>query len=739
MTKAEIVHAPEAVRRAEEEAREDESAPKVGRWYWVTDKEEGEQGGADRDEEEDDEQKEKWFGCVTHVGSNYAEVTTPGGGHERIHEDEFYDRCEPIADPRAIIDAEIGKRQTNIHVLMEEVKAITRRLAVSPAGAALPAASETKALALRGSGEDLGKYKTALSRAKEKELPELFKQIKEANEGLGLWLSAELIPLKAQAKAMKPAIGAIEERIFSVELYAGLSEEIELIRDGQAAAAYEKIHLMQRRCYMDEECLARYEAGGMEFKDVGAFHAWLARPENLPRILPFPKCITSFRVRRNKKDRAWDGSLSSYFRIVDEENTDKLTFLYIRNGEKLYCLATSIEFDEKLFPDMDHALLRNDGRGTLYGKVWTAGRVDKIISEQEYLAMKKECEEAAEGDKWYLRHDLRDYHPFERGDVFYDDIHKHIQSELKKHNRLMLVLQGLLDRSPVLHPHPPWAIWTPEGFEEGLSLVYDDSRALTAGDKPDFEAYRAKLNASITAGSITVGQEDFWEEVEAEKENDRRDRDHRWGEYRPKRYRPHGNPGPGTLARVVRATKGRCTFEWERERQQRWNEWGEDKGKTVRCALTAPRERLLNASAYAPGDFKIFFDDPRTRAEYLEWAPLLLEAEEYHAGNREVAPPPASRKKVATAAGAYKYKMKKARQALHNKAVRLSEEISTKGGKIYPRGSLWRVVAWGGGLFDIEGIDEDGARAKDGRYVRGVEMSSLTIDESVPAPNGPRE
>lgn len=46
----------------------------------------------------------------------------------------------------------------------------------------------------------------------------------------------------------------------------------------------------------------------------------------------------------------------------------------------------------------------------------------------------------------------------------------------------------------------------------------------------------------------------------------------------------------------------------------------------------------MNIDAYTSGDFRLFFNDPRTRADYLQWAPLLLEAEEYHAGNRTVRP-----------------------------------------------------------------------------------------------------
>jgi len=43
------------------------------------------------------------------------------------------------------------------------------------------------------------------------------------------WLKASLIPLQAQAEALKPAIKSIENRIFHVELYAGLIEDVKQI------------------------------------------------------------------------------------------------------------------------------------------------------------------------------------------------------------------------------------------------------------------------------------------------------------------------------------------------------------------------------------------------------------------------------------------------------------------------------------------------------------------------------
>lgn len=66
--------------------------------------------------------------------------------------------------------------------------------------------------------------------------------------------------------------------------------------------------------------------------------------------------------------------------------------------------------------------------------------------------------------------------------------------------------------------------------------------------------------------------------------------------------------------------------------------WLRSKRKTgpIEKKITVKPEDLFNVSAYKPGDFRQFFLDHRTRADYLKWAPLLLEAEEYHAGNRKL-------------------------------------------------------------------------------------------------------
>ena len=516
---------------------EDPAAPKVGRWYWRT-------------LEDTDGVPYRRLVCVIHVGSNYAKVNGPDTAESRIHEDAFHKQCVLETDPERVIKSHVEEHGAVVHELMAEIKALTMRLAVTNAPG-LPS-GETGALAMYSSG-NVEQYKTALVLAEKKTLPELFEKIRKENEKLGLWLAAPIIPLQAQAEAMAPVIGAIRERVFSVELYAGLVEQVVQVTDGKPAGATEKLHLFQRRAYMDEECLAHYEAGGMEFKDLAAFDAWIARPANVARLLPFPRCMLAFQVRRHHKTREMH-SLADYFRIMALQDQDKYTFLYMRNGEQLYRLATQIEFGADLFPDLTEDQLGS----VLYAK---HGHSSKLIPERRWLDMRererryeKACKEREAATKdmspkkaaeYREAHPIEEedshrwsfekssmYSPFNRTNVYYDDIAKHIHEEMTRHNHLVLVLQGLLDRSPVMQPHPPWQLWTADGFTSALELHYDDKRALTPGDAPDFQAYRERLNATITVGTVTLGQRRVWHQ--------RKKKDH-----------PYSDNGPDKFSRVA--------------------------------------------------------------------------------------------------------------------------------------------------------------------------------------------
>lgn len=628
--------------------------PVVGKWYWL------EVESDEYDEEGNSRLKRgaRRLACVTHIGSNFVALEAPstskyenvGNPSWRIHINDFDKVCQYEPDHKAVIQNKVAGHQRAVTLLMGEVQELTERLALNMGRNALNPGQETAALAIAGDTTGkLDEYKKALVKAKEKELPELFEQIKIQNMQLARWMQADLIPLEAAAEQLKPTIEAVKGRIFNVELYSGLIELATEIKEGEPAPTPTPVHLFQRMHYMDEECLVNYKAGGMKFADIHAFDKWISIKANYERILPMPRSIVAFRVRH--EEREWNG-VGRYIDFWHEAQQDKYTYLIIRNGTKLSRLtinSTSFEFDEKLFPDLDAQKLTSE---PLMARFWgNKEEPEEIVTLGEYEARKADYEtkkaaaEAKGEHYWSGTFERGDWHPFNKTSVYFDEMTKHVQDQITKHNRIVLVLQGLLDRSLVLHPHPTWQLWTPQGFSAALRLVYDDSRTLVPGPKPDFDAYRKRLNATIGVNSITVGQHAYWyaREVERFKKDNRRSHYTRDGRERtPDLY---GNPGPKDLARVEEIKVKRngqrlFKFSWEREKHwqtiRRERQWGSNVSETYTCSIWVPEDKLFNVTAYTPGDFHQFFDDPRTRAEYLKWAPYLLTSEDWHSGKMKL-------------------------------------------------------------------------------------------------------
>jgi hypothetical protein len=649
----------------------------VGQWYWVLTDEDG-QVEADDDDSEESEPgnlpdlidhasvsalpkppvEGAWLGCLVKIGSNHVEIRQPDVSHGynycRVHFDEIHSRLVLENLPDATLQGHIRHYHQKSQFLMGQIQALTLRLGLSSSpmiscgpGAESPLASQTnRALAVLNGQNNINAYQVALRKAKDEELPALFGALEVANQELTRWMKAQSLPLMAQSEGIKESLNDVDDRIFNVSIYAGLGETAVKVRDGKPAAIDERLRIMQRRLYMDEECLMNYRAGGMEFKDIAAYDKWLSKPENFNRILPFQRCIVAMRVRRDEKKRDWEGSLRQLMENVRVSASDKFTYMYIRNGEQLWRLDMEMEFDELIFPDKTMLNLSEP----MMFKTFAGSRIDEMITVADFeqrLAKYNETQEQIRNwcesnpgkdsfhcpireDRWFRQ---SDWHPFDNTSVYFDEAKGEIDQRIKYYNRIALIVQGLYDRSLVLHPHLPVRTWDANGFEDAIELIYDSSYSLTFGEPPDFEAYRAGVNALATADSLFVGQENFWMRLEAKRECDRLDRDYRSrkSEYRPTLFKPRGNPGPGLVEKAeklqIRAQK--ATFKWERERK-RQSEWGEN--APVSCSLTVPFAELLNVSAYKAGDYKVFFRDPRTRTEYLKWAPLLLTAEDFLAG-----------------------------------------------------------------------------------------------------------
>ena len=612
----------------------DPKRPKVGEWFWVKDN------------------GEELLGCVVKIGSNHVILRGPSERYEgtwsdRIHFDEFEDLTRPEPNHESVIRSKIDEIKRRIKSTMGEIEALTSRLCLAPhslPSGSSPSETLGSALAPLSSDADPKTYRSDLERAKKKTLPELFQTIEEENKAMIRWMSADAIPLEAFGSGLETLLNTIDDRIFNVSLYAGLAEETVQCRTGDPAPMDAPIHLMQRLLFMDEECLLNYRSGGFEFRDIDEFDAWISEPDNMTRILPFPRCLVSMKVRRNAKDRDFDGSYAGYIRLMQLRDSDKMTFLYFRNGDNLWRLSTDLEFGDSLDPERAEF----DPSEPMMVR-FEHGDPAEVVGLGEYEARKKiGKEEAAAREHWNATHDRSDWwhnphqssfferywHPFLPSDLYYDEMVDLVAKRMQKYNRIAVILQGLLDRSMVFHPHPKISVWDPESFARHIVLIYDGAGTLTHGDTPDIDAYIARCNASLTAESIVTGQRDYWMEKEAEKENEKRrrfaSRNGRVHYAEAKKFKPEGNPGPGLVSTMTewKPRAKRAVFAWKRDRRP-WSH----RPELVPCSLSVPVSRLFNVSAYRPGDFRQFFDDPRTRALYLKWAPMLLVAEEFHAGN----------------------------------------------------------------------------------------------------------
>jgi hypothetical protein len=632
MSNKEIVHV-EIVEPGHEPHADPVSALALGSWWWV------------REPEKDD-----WLGCVMQIGSNFVELKSPIGIDQRIHLDQIDIRLRVAPDAAEYIAQRVGEYQVRSRGIIQQIQDVSNRLGLNPL--ALADASST-ALAVVSEQPDIKSYEKALTTARDKTLPELFKALRANSEAMAEWMVADTLPLEASINPLEGSIAVVKDRIFNVSLYAGLSEETVQVAKGKPAALAEPLHVMQRRLYMDEECLLDYQAGGMEFKDIRKFDAWLAKPKHRDRMLPFPRTLVAMRVRRTDKDHESSSALDAFIKMRIAE-ADKLTFLYIRNGDQVWRLSCELEFDELVFPD---PAVFNPNEPKMV-KMFCS-RVDKIITRREYDVLvanyHEEQKRAKEWDKTHPKKDhffnphrhgvfssddpRRDYDPFDTTNLYYDEVAEHVENEFKKYNRIALLIQGLFDRSGALHPHGPVQTWKPDGFAKAVRLVNDATGALHHGDKPDFEAYRARLNESLSTGSMTVGQERQWLIKEAITENARMDRVGRGRDFHHyTTFRPYGNPGPGLIAKVAnwQRKSQRAVFRWKKvaEHISRERLYMGESHRVMNRTLTVPASKLLNVSAYTKGDYQQFFADPRTRADYLQWAPLLLAAEDWVSGKR---------------------------------------------------------------------------------------------------------
>lgn len=294
-------------------------------------------------------------------------------------------------------------------------------------GTALPeeaGAATTTALALAGSATGLQNARRTDLEVKTGELQAAMLALEQQKAALAL----QVTQIKAELKRRM-------EQIWIIELFLGCHEEVLVLREGEPAPMDTPIAVRQRVLCMDEEIAAwdwlqnPERIGEFSAQDLGAFDQWLLDPMHLHEVCPWPKAIVGFRVRRKTKDRPHLQGLEGMFQKMEEEAADAMTYLLVRNGERLFRLW----IDVNLFP-----------------RLFASAKDAEIAGSAEWRSDRERAQER-------MKHQVAG----------------------------LVAVQGLIERSELLHPLPPDLNVFDPACADRFALIRDDEEHKALADDTD--------------------------------------------------------------------------------------------------------------------------------------------------------------------------------------------------------------------------------------------------------------
>ena len=560
---------------------------KVGDWFWVTDEDEDEDGNVttDRDLYCD-------LYCVAEIGSNYFEfksrATSGGEWSFRLHFDNFVDQCEREENWKAVFEERARTAQKQIKEKTQELVKAGQALCLLAQESQPQDGPQSDSFLPAVVTQSPDKYKTDLVKFRDDKMPAIQDEIKELNQHYSAAVGNMAYRELCKLHSLKSALAGVEDKIFVVELYCGIEEQIHHILEGKPASLNESIVLRQQMLYMDEETLFDYRKGGMDHGDLNEFDEWVVRPENLERILPEPKSLVAFRVRRGKKNYGRAETFLDAWTHAGWSVEDMKTYLLIRNGGNVYRIATAIDFSPRLIP------FKNE------------------IGEKQFIK-----ERSVWGDRKNKKPEF-----VTSDSVHYDDHVKKQDKLMRQYNRIIVLVQGLLDRSMVFHPHPSIKLHLDEHMVKYFTLLRDEEMGLP-NKAISMENYTKQVNSKIKFGDYV------WSDWVPDNVN-RYDYKYLAGWERDIIDRP--NFAKVTSIRrdksEVRITWGieycKYKYDWRGRRGSRYNY--EDAVRNRH--LWVPLDKVFNLNGYEQDDYKMFLCDRTLKGEYLKWAPQLLTAED---------------------------------------------------------------------------------------------------------------
>ena len=576
----------------------------VGDWYWVK-----------YPPTESKPFHEHLF-CVAEIGSNYIEFGDSCHS-DKVHFNEFSSRCRPEPNRKEALNKKMANIQKQIQAKTKQLVEHGQKLFLLELPEASLSNQQSSTLLPVKVADEPNRYKKDLLKLQEKTLPTISKEIDVLAKEFAYVAKDLALPDLFKLENIKDKLNVVEDRIFTIELYCGLQETVHQIAEGEPAPITEKIAIRQALLFMDEETLFDYKDGGMDFNSINKFDEWVVKPENLNRILPEQKSVVAFQVRRHRKDYGTPSNFLQAWTMMSWDDANKQTYLLLRNGQNVYRIVSEIDFSPRLIP------FRNE------------------IGAEQFKEINTRFDWEKKSHKETVKMITPDH-------VEFDEHVKKVDRLLKQYNRIVILIQGLLDRSKVFHPHPPINLVQVGQIDEWIRLIRDEEDGLPC-NKINFDEYKVQLNKTLRVGkSVYIRYPVTYEKYRNSRTYAYTDPDTHKEVVLPRRSWnakampqickidamkrdksavyvswPQGELSCGKRVWVPSTSKpGWGHYEHIYETDRMFHEW-------------VPTKFVLNLTDYTQGDYKMFLCDRALKGKYLEWAPFLLTAEDFSRKNKE--------------------------------------------------------------------------------------------------------
>ncbi len=382
--------------------------------------------------------------------------------------------------------------------------------------------------------------------------------------------------LALKVKEIEELAKRANEAIWTINLYLGKEEEIVKLVTGEPAPAEQRITIRQVALFMDEECGVYAENDGIDVGNVGKFDDWLiAHPKNLQQILPEDKGIVALHIRRKAKDYK-DPWLN---KDMNDANL-RWTYLLIRNGENVYRVYIDLDTGRHLFP--------------------TRGEFEDYF--------------------WERNRDTGEKEPLKPGSKEWNKAMDASESRQKHYMRVLLVLQGLVDRTPIFKPMPTDRInlSDPRHCEEWLNLIYEAENVITDG-KPNFDEWQWEVNEQLDVGCRIIGV--FGYSIRGSKDRD--------GYGDESRIYPTNadNPDSDCLYTIEDREGDRYIFRYQRKGEKvysrDWRGGSHEPKVRARCWVAKDDGFVLNFDAATLDRLEYYQTHKLSREFYAKMLPIL--------------------------------------------------------------------------------------------------------------------